>query len=138
MYRRLEEAGISPNDYTPMSDQELDSKIRSIKHDHPNDGEVLVQGHLVRMGIRVTRSALRSSIHRVDHGGTVERQKRVVGRRVYSVAHPNAVWHIDGHHKLIRWRFVIHAAIDGFSRSITYVKCADNNRAPTYSSTIIC
>lgn len=26
---------------------------------------------------------------------------------------------------------IIHAAIDGFSRTIIYVKCADNNRAPT-------
>ena len=131
LYRRLEEAGISHGDYTPMSDQELDSKICSIKTDHPNDGEVLVQDHLLRLGIRVTRSALRASIHRVDHDGAVERRRHVVRRRVYSVPHPNAVWHIDGHHKLIKWRFVIHAAIDGFSRTITYIKCADNNRAAT-------
>ena len=90
-----------------------------------------MQGHLVRVRIRVTRSALNASIHCVDHGGTVERWRHVVHRRVYSVAHPNALWHIDGQHKLIRWRFVIHAAVDGFSRTITYIKCADNNRAPT-------
>jgi len=131
LYRRLEEAGISPSDYSPISDQELDGKIRCIKEGHPNDGEVLIQGHLARMGVRVTRRALRASIHRVDHDGTVERQRHVVRRRVYSVPHPNAVWHIDGHHKLIRWRFVIHAAIDGFSRTITYIRCADNNRACT-------
>ena len=130
LYRRLEEAGINPNDRAPVC-EELDSKIRSIKVDHPNDGEVLIQGHLVRMGIRVARNALRASIHRVDHDGAVERQLHVVRRRVYSVPHPNAMWHIDGHHKLIRWRFVIHAAIDGFSRTIIYAKCADNNRART-------
>ena len=94
-------------------------------------GKYQVQGHLVRMGIWVTRNALHASIHRVDHGGTVERRKHVVCCRLYSVAHPNAVWHIDGQHKLIRWCFVIHAAIDDFSRTITYIKCADNNRAPT-------
>lgn len=131
LYRGLEEAGISHQKYTALSDEELDSKIRAIKADHPNDGEVLIQGHLVRMGIKVTRQMLRAAIHCVDHNGVVERQLRVVRRRVYSVPHPNAVWHIDGHHKLIRWRFVIHAAIDGFSRTILYAKCADNNRAPT-------
>jgi hypothetical protein len=39
--------------------------------------------------------------------------------------------HIDGHHKLIRWRFVIHGGIDGFSRSVVYLRCSTNNRADT-------
>ena len=39
--------------------------------------------------------------------------------------------HIDGHHKLIRWRFVIHGAIDGYSRMIVYLHCSDNNRTYT-------
>jgi hypothetical protein len=39
--------------------------------------------------------------------------------------------HIDGHHKLINWRFVIHGGIDGFSRSIVYLKCSPNNYAAT-------
>lgn len=39
--------------------------------------------------------------------------------------------HIDGHHKLIRWRFVIHGGIDGFSRCITYLRCCGNNKATT-------
>ena len=38
---------------------------------------------------------------------------------------------IDGHHKLIRWRFVIHGAIDGYSRMIVYLHCSDNNWAYT-------
>ena len=38
---------------------------------------------------------------------------------------------IDGHHKLIRWRFVIHGAIDGYSRMIVYLHCSDNNRTYT-------
>ena len=37
----------------------------------------------------------------------------------------------DGHHSLVRWRFVIHGCIDGYSRLIMYVKCADNNRSDT-------
>ena len=39
--------------------------------------------------------------------------------------------HIDGHRKLIRWRFVIHGANDGYSRMIVYLLCSDNNRAYT-------
>ena len=44
---------------------------------------------------------------------------------------PNALWHIDGHHSLIRWRIVVHGGIDGFSRLITYLHCSTNNRADT-------
>ena len=38
---------------------------------------------------------------------------------------------IDGHHKLIRWKFVTHGAIDGFSRLVVYLHCSGNNRAST-------
>ena len=67
----------------------------------------------------------------MDHENTVARGRSAVRRHVYSVPHPNYIWHIDGHHNLIRWRFVIHGGIDGFSRTITYLKCSDNNRAHT-------
>ena len=39
--------------------------------------------------------------------------------------------HIDGHHKLIRWRFIIHEGIDEYSRLIVYLRCSTNNRANT-------
>ena len=39
--------------------------------------------------------------------------------------------HIDGNHKLIRWRFVIHGGIDGYSRKIVYLHCSNNNKALT-------
>ena len=123
------EAGF--NNSSSVTEQQLDEIVQSIKRDHPNDGEVLIQGHLLRMGIRVPRHALRSSIHRIDNIGAVSRRRSVVRRRVYSVPYPNFIWHIDGHHKLVRWRFVIHGAIDGFSRTITYLHFSNNNRAST-------
>ena len=113
LYRRLKDAGIASNDRSHLSDAELDGLISSLKQDHPNDGEVLMQGHLVRMNIRVPRHALRRSIHRVDHENVVSRHHPVV-RRVYSVPCPNYIWHIDGHHKMIHWRFVIHGGWMGF------------------------
>ena len=44
---------------------------------------------------------------------------------------PNALWHIDSYMKLIRWSFVIHGGIDGFSRMIVYLGCSNNNCAAT-------
>ena len=55
-------------------------------------------------------------------------------RREYRVESPNSLWHLDGYHKLIRWRVVIHGAVDGYSRLITYLEAASNNCAPTVLS----
>ena len=44
---------------------------------------------------------------------------------------PNSLWHVDGHHSLIRWVFVIHGCIDGFSKLILYLHCATDNSAET-------
>ncbi|XP_065124067.1 uncharacterized protein [Paramisgurnus dabryanus] len=56
---------------------------------------------------------------------------RTIRRRQYTVPCPNAMWHIDGNHKLIRWRLVIHGGIDGFSRLVVYLSASSNNRACT-------
>nr|XP_055035227.1 uncharacterized protein LOC129423108 [Misgurnus anguillicaudatus] len=52
-------------------------------------------------------------------------------RRTYRVAGPNSLWHLEGNHKLIRWRIVIHGAIDGFSRLVTFLEASNNNRSST-------
>ena len=44
---------------------------------------------------------------------------------------PNYVWHMDGNYKLIRWKFVIHGAVDRYSRLLIFLKCLTNNRAST-------
>ena len=77
LYSRLTEADISPKDHSQLSAAELDQVIISVKVNHPNDGEVLMQGHLLRQGIKVTRKKLRQAIHRVDHESTVARQSKV-------------------------------------------------------------
>ena len=41
----------------------------------------------------------------------------------------NDVWHIDGNHKLIRWRMVVHGGIGGYSCSITFLQCHTDNRS---------
>ena len=115
--------------YTNISDEDLDRVILVIKECHPNDGERMMSGHLLQQGIFIQRWRLRASIHRVDPVNTALRRSRTVRRRVYSVPGPNSVWHMDGNHKLIRWHFVVHGAIDGYSRVITFLKCSSNNTA---------
>ena len=117
--------------FTTISNRELDRVVYQIKTAHPHDGERLLAGHLVSQGIIVPRSQLRSSIHRVDPVNTVLRRSLVTRRRVYFSEGPNYVWHVDGNHKLIRWRMVIHGGVDGYSRTVVYLACSHNNRATT-------
>ena len=77
------------------------------------------------------RQEVKKSIHCVDPLGLETRQRRTLHHRQYNVASPNALWHIDGYHKLIRWRLVIHGDIDGYSRVPVYLKVASNDKAVT-------
>lgn len=132
LYRRLEQESIDLTcRYTNISENALDVVVASIKQAHPNDGERLMIGHLRNRGIVLPRSKIRASIHRVDPINTAIRRSITVRRRVYSVSGPNSLWHIDGHHKLIKWRFVVHGGIDGYSRTVVYLRCSTNNTAST-------
>ena len=67
----------------------------------------------------------------VDPCGVQQRMRNILHRRRYKVQGPNSLWHIDGNHKLIRWRIVIHGGVDGYSRIPVYLQDSDNNRAAT-------
>ena len=60
--------------YSVITDSDLDGKIKDIKLSHPHDGEVMMTGHLLSLGIRIPRERLRASIRRVDPVGTAERR----------------------------------------------------------------
>ena len=134
IYRKLKEDGRTIDFYSCITDTQLDTQLRSIIQQHPNDGEVLLIGHLRSQGINLPRSRIRAAIHRVDPEGPQLRSLTTVRRRVYRSEGVNHVWHIDGNHKLIRWRMVIHGGIDVFSRLIVYMRCATNNTAATVLS----
>jgi hypothetical protein len=73
-------------------------------------------------------------MRREDPEGNVTRWARSLPRTVYRVAGPGSLMHIDGNHKLIEWRIVIHAAIDGFTRAVQFCRAAANNRAATVTA----
>ena len=120
LYRRMDDEGLSPCTYTDITNQELDRVIIRIKQQHPTYGERLVIAQLCSQSIVIPRARVRASIHRVDPEGTAIRRSVAIRRRVYHAEGPNTIWHIDGNHKLIKWRFVIHGGIDGYSRVIVF------------------
>jgi hypothetical protein len=79
------------------------------------------------LGLKVRRDDIRPVLRDFDRPGGA-RSARII-RRVYSVPWINSLWHIDGHHKLNPWGFVIHGGIDGFSRMVVFMVAANNNRA---------
>ena len=74
LYNKIAQLATSDlmSTYTDITDRELDDKITTLKQVHPNDGEVMIAGHLLSEGIKVPRAKLRASIHRVDPEGTAQ------------------------------------------------------------------
>ena len=125
--RRAKDWGIDT--YTAISDMELQQMVREFKVEFSNNGEAILKGYLESKGVHVQRRRIRNAVWSVV--GHPPSLNPPIHRRTYSVSGPNALWHIDGNHKLIKWRLVIHGGIDGFSRVVTYLRCANNNRSET-------
>ena len=131
LWRHLKDINYQIQKYSEISDDELDSYLIQIQKENPNCGQQLLHGYLKAKGILVQRYRLRESVARTDPLRRHIRWHQVVSRRTYSVKKSNSLWHIDGHHSLIRWRMVVHGGIDGYSRMVVYLECSTNNRSLT-------
>ena len=108
-----------------------DKRVGEIVACLPNCGIRSVQSALRADGIVLQRERVRQSLCHVDPLGVQMRLWMALQCRKYNVPSPNALWHIDGCHMLIRWRFVVHGGIDGYRRVTVYLKVTSNNRADT-------
>ena len=88
--------------YSTISNADLDSVVKDVQAFFPNIGYRRMLGELTRRGIVIQHARVRASMIRTDPEGAVRRWMDTIQRRSYSVYGPNALWHIDGHHKLIR------------------------------------
>ncbi|KAI7811048.1 hypothetical protein IRJ41_009739 [Triplophysa rosa] len=132
--RKFAHHGLRKRDlYTSITNEELDRVLAELHHRYPNAGYKMILGHIRSRQLRIQKHRVLASLRRVDPEGMELRRLRLrtSRRRRYSVPAPNYLWHIDGNHKLIRWRIVIHGGIDGYSRLVVYLKAATNNKAQT-------
>ena len=128
--RRREEFQINEEQsWSTINDDELQNVMQEIMSITPSIGQTRMLGALKSRGIRVQRSRVRVLMSELDPVGTALRWRGAIFRRNYSVRCANALWHVDGNHKMIRWRIVVHTAIDGYSRLIPYLYC--NNKSST-------
>lgn len=110
--RRLKEAGISTK-FSALRKSDLDELVKGFRTTKPESGLRYLAGFLRQRGLKIQKRRVTASVKRVDGLGRILRQRHKIKRRTYKVSRPNALWHIDGHHKLILWGFVIHGIIDG-------------------------
>jgi hypothetical protein len=106
--------------FSDMSNEDLDLLVKTFRVENPDSGIQYLIGFLRRHGVRVQKRRVTASISHVDRLGhrLRQRQRAKVRRQNYQVTCPNALWHIDGHHKLILWGIVIHGCVDGYSRTV--------------------
>jgi hypothetical protein len=104
--------------FSALSRAELDTFVKKFRAEKPDSGIRYLVGFLRAQGLRIQRRRVFASVHRVDRLGRTLRRRATIPRTRYFVSRPNAVWHLDGHHKLILWGFVIHGIIDGYSRTV--------------------
>jgi hypothetical protein len=115
----LHQSGLrSLCEYSDMRDEELDDIVRKFNSERPDSGGSYLWGEVSNRGFRVQRRRVRESQHRVDPIATHLRHQAPIQRRTYSVKRPNALWHMDGYHKLVTYGIVIHGVVDGYSRKV--------------------
>ena len=131
LYNKMKCFGLEPPKYSNVSKEDLTAHIQTIKKDHPNCGEKVTHGHLRSRGLHIQRAKVRETLREVDPEGVEARRQRALRRREYSVPCPLYLWHVDGNHKLIRYRIVIHVGTDGYSRTVVFIDANDNNRSTT-------
>jgi hypothetical protein len=103
--------------YLQISEADLDILTKKFKQGKPDSGLRYLISFLRTHGVKVQKERVRQSLRRVDRLGQVLR-RHVITRRQYFSPRPNSVWHMDGHHKLIKWEIVIHGFVDGFDRMV--------------------
>lgn len=137
----------------PVQDDALDRAVAELLARFPNHGRSMMIGQLRAAGFTfVSRKLVRASIRRVT-GVPAQFGRQPIRRREYRVPGPGSLWHHDGQHGtycapfapcvyashpfscyllgLIRWKIVIHAFIDGYSRFVLGIRASNNNRAET-------
>lgn len=118
VFRTMERYDLH-REFTALTDEDLDLLIRAYKVDKPNASNRFVAAFFHMHGLRIQRERVRYSVARVDALGSALRQRDSITRREYKVPRTNALWHCDGHHKLIAWGIVIHGFIDGYDRTVS-------------------
>ena len=95
---------LSDDELTSLSEDELRYKFSEINKQFPDLGCHEIISHLKNFEppILLQRDLSQKHLSDVDPVGTARRWSQAIHWRQYYVASPNALWHIDSNHSLIR------------------------------------
>ena len=85
-----------------------------------------------RYNLHVSQETVRIILQVLDPAGVEARTLRAFQRRQYSNKGPNYLIHVDGWDKLKTFGISVHAAMDGFSRRLLWLKVGPSNKNPRY------
>lgn len=119
--KTIKEYGIVTG-FTQVIREDLDELVELYRIWKPEAGYRYILGWLQSHDIRVPQARILESLRRVDGLGQVLRTHASIDREQYSVPGSNYMWHMDGHHKIIRWGIVLHGIADGHCRTVSVNK----------------
>lgn len=136
--RRIKDSGLrgwneATRVFTQMGDPELDLLVAQALADQPRMGHQYLLGLFSSRGLFFPRHRVLAALKRVNPFPAIfgNNRESIRQRRVYKVAGPNALWHMDGQHSLVNFGIVVHAFVDGHSRLVAGIRASANNRAET-------
>ncbi|KAK6492728.1 hypothetical protein HHUSO_G2116, partial [Huso huso] len=131
IYRQRQRLGLlTYSSFSNISDSELDNLILEIRRSTPNAGETYISGSIRSRNIRVQQWRIRERLHIID---PIIRRRSAIQRRIYSVPGPNYLWQVNSDTLTINLYHggLFFMGVDGYSRTIVYLKPANNNTAST-------
>ena len=105
--RRMEDFKLSVRQtYSNLSNEEQKQEVQELCSSFPNVGYRTIHSLLLSKGLKIQQHRVRQAVRECDPCGGLFRRVFLnscrIQRRTYSVSGPQALWHIDGNHKLIR------------------------------------
>ncbi|XP_069126482.1 uncharacterized protein [Argopecten irradians] len=119
------------------NESSLEDIVRVILQELSNTGQnigyrAMRRRLLTDHDINASSETVRLALSVLDAEGVRSRSRHVFRRRHYLNKGPNFAIHIDGWDKLKPYGISIHAAVDGFSRRVVWLKACSSNKKPEY------
>jgi hypothetical protein len=118
IHRMITVYGITRG-FSSIPDSELDGILRDWAQDRPDSGYQYAHAYIRTLGLRIQKMRVRLSLSRVNGITRAITAANTIEHRQYRSKRPNAVWHMDGHHKLIPYGIVLHGIIDGYCHTVS-------------------
>ena len=138
MQRRVHEYQLYKEKYNHISDDELEEMVHKIILDFPKSGFWRMKGYLQAKGLNIHWERIHSALWKLDPERMTLRSvnSNIIRWQKHSVPGTLFLWHINGNHKLIRWRFFINVSPRSLNNKastvlVLYIEAVQNYGLPS-------